>query len=107
MEASEALVFLGDAIAVAFLAAIPICFLKGRRNFGWLGVVAFLLGASVRFPLYQYLRGRDALDWFWVWWIIGSAFAIVVIGAALRPAKPNSWWSRRSDRRVRPRPTPR
>jgi hypothetical protein len=92
---------IGNVVAVMFLAAIPICFLKGRPGIGWFGGLAFLVGALVTLPLYRSLRLGEMTDWFWWWRIAGITIGMFVIVVAARPARPGSWWHRRGEGEAR------
>jgi hypothetical protein len=86
---------IGLVVTLLYLAAIPVCFMKGRPGFGLFGVVTFVLGMVVGFPLFRHLRETSAEEWFWLWRIEGLVIGVVMIVAAARPAKPGSWWERR------------
>lgn len=95
----------GIVVTILFLAAIVVCALKGRRGAGWFGVITFVVGLSAWFPLYRFLRAEELTAWFWLWRILGMAAGIIVIVAAVRPARLGSWWQRRDEHRTGSRPT--
>jgi uncharacterized membrane protein YeaQ/YmgE (transglycosylase-associated protein family) len=82
-------------VGLLFLAAIPVCFLKGRRAMGWFGAVAYVVGAVVWFPLFRHFRAEGDDHWMWLVRVVGLVVALVVIAVALRPARKGSYWQRR------------
>lgn len=91
---------LGPVITIAFLAGIVVCFSKGRRGYGWFGVVAFVLGATVWFPLFSCLRNADLARFSWVPFTVGTIPAVIVLAAASGPALPGSSWDEHTHART-------
>ena len=76
---------------VAYAAAVPICFLKGKYAIGWFGVVMFASGAVLSFPLYQLYRDGHVAGWYWLLWSLqGVAIALLMVAMSRRPARPGS-----------------
>lgn len=94
---------LNDLGLVAWLWAIPVCFLKGRRVVGWFGVLMLL--SSTVLALYggRYWRNGVIDDWWWALFVIQGWIVLALVATtALRPPIPGSWWTRhRSFRRSR------
>ncbi len=91
---------LGLLVAVGFLAAIPVCFLKGRRGFGWFGIVGFAVGLAINFPVFRFGREEGLDEWLWLWRGAGLLIAVIVIVAATQPGEPDSRWERRVRHRL-------
>ena len=92
----ESVVAIGDLIVVPLtVVAIVLCFRKGRTTAGWIGVAALAVGAVSSFPLFRFLRERDAEGWLLAPLLIGIAVLVFLGREARKPALPGS----RADRR--------
>ena len=91
-----------DAISlVAWLVAIPICFLKGRVGFGWFGILMFGTGIALSLPVYRIARDGAAPEWWlWVFQAQGVVLLVLMITIASRRARFGSWWDRRHSKLV-------
>ncbi len=78
------------------IAAVVVCFLKGRTRAGWIGVAILLLGLVVAFPVFRVLRENDAEGWLVLPFLIGLAVLFFLGRLALQPGLPGSWWERRN-----------
>lgn len=101
----SAYTLLSSVSLIVWLAAILVCFLKGRAGFAWFGVVMFAMGAALNTTGWRYWRNGAIDDWWW--WVFiaqGLVVLVAVAIAALRPARPDSWlYRRRHDRRTHQR----
>jgi hypothetical protein len=92
----EALLSILDFVGlIAYLVVVTICFLKGRHEFAWFGVIMLVTGAALSFQGLRYLRDGLVDDW---WWAVFNAqsVAVLLLSVALRDAKLGSWWDRRN-----------
>lgn len=78
------------------IAAVVVCFLKGRTRAGWIGVAILLLALVVSFPLFRVARENDAEGWLVIPFLIGLAVLVVFGRLAVQPALSGSWWERRN-----------
>lgn len=92
----DALIVVGDLVVLpAMIAAVTLCFLKGRQRAGWVGVAVLGIGVASALPLFRFLRGHDAEGWLLVPYLVGFAVVVVLGCEALKPAIDASWWARR------------
>lgn len=93
---TDALIVLNDLVVLPLMVgAVALCFLKGRRRVGWIGIAVLGVGSVVALPIFRALRDHDAEGWLMLPFLVGLGVLAVVGREALRPPLSDSWWARR------------
>jgi hypothetical protein len=89
-----------DTIVVLplMVVAITVCFQKGRRGTGWIGIAVLVLSFAGSFPLFRLLRDRDAEGWLVLVSLFGVIILLLIGRQVWKPALPGSRWARRHER---------
>ena len=92
----DVLIAVGDLVVLPLMiVAITLCFLKGHRRAGRVGVSVLGIGVVSALPLFRILRGHEAEGWLLVPYLVGFAILVMLGREALKPAIDGSWWARR------------
>ena len=98
MDGQAILFVMLELVSIAALVATVVCFRKGRRWFGWLGVANFTLGPVLWVVLFFQLR--DVPGRFAIMTVAALLIDVVLITGALRSALPGSAWQRRHEAKM-------
>ena len=92
----DVLIVSSDLVVLPLMiGTVTLCFLKGRRTAGWVGVAVLGISVVSVFPLFRVLREHDAEGWLLVPYLVGFAILVLLGREALQPAIDTSWWARR------------